>query len=342
MRIGDLDTAERVLVIAEIGNNHEGSLALAEDLIGLAVEAGADVVKFQTIVPERLVSSWQTERIAQLRRLCLPPEAFGHLRDVARSAGVQFLSTPFDCESVALLDPLVPAFKVASGDNDFVPLLEAVAATGKPVLLSTGMTDLAGVDMAQACMAQVWRRNGVKGELALLHCVSSYPTPPEEANLAAIGALARPGVTAGYSDHTLGIEAAVLSVALGARIVEKHFTLSKTYSSFRDHHLSADPADFSLMVRRIREVEMLLGTGAKSLLPCEAGVAAAARRSAVASGDFPHGTVLTPDHVLWVRPGGGVPPTDGHVLFGRVLRTAVTRGEVFSAENIEGGLPCAE
>lgn len=341
MNIGHLDADSRVVVIAEIGNNHEGSLELAEKLIHLAAEAGADVVKFQTIVPEKLVSPSQVERIAQLRRLCLPLDAFSRLQRVAAEAGVLFLSTPFDCDSVGVLNPMVPAFKVASGDNDFFPLLETIAATGKPVLLSTGMTDLAAVAAARTCLEAAWHAHGVTGELALLHCVSSYPTPAEDANLGAIAALAGPGVTVGYSDHTLGIEACVLAVALGARIIEKHFTIDKACSSFRDHQLSADPVEFATMVRRIREAEVMLGTGRKVPLQCEAGVAGAARRSAVAAADLPAGTVIASDHVLWVRPAGGIAPSQAQHLVGRVLRTGVTRGDMFAAEHIEGGLPCA-
>lgn len=342
MKIGHLDSAERVLIIAEIGNNHEGSVALAEELIGLAADAGADAVKFQTIVPEALVSPLQVERIAQLHRLCLPLDAFAHLRAVAEEAGVVFLSTPFDCASVAVLNPLVQAFKVASGDNDFFPLLETIAATGKPVILSTGMTDLGGVAAARACLEKAWREQGVDGEMALLHCVSSYPTPAGEANLAAIATLAGQGLTVGYSDHTLGIEAAVLSVALGARIIEKHFTISKTYSSFRDHQLSADPGDLALMVQRVRDAEEMLGSGAKAQYPCEQGVAAAARRSAVAACDLPAGTVIGPEHVLWVRPAGEIGPAQARMLTGRVLRAPLRRGEPFTVEGIGGDLPCAE
>lgn len=341
MKIGRLDTDTRVLVIAEIGNNHEGSLELAERLIHLAADAKADAVKFQTIVPEKLVSPAQTERIAQLRRLCLPLEAFARLQRVAEEAGVLFLSTPFDCESVALLNPMVPAFKVASGDNDFFPLLEAIAGTGKPVLLSTGMADLAAVAAARACLEAAWRAHDLSGQLALLHCVSSYPTPMEEANLGAIATLAGSGVPAGYSDHTLGIDACVLAVPLGARIIEKHFTIDKAYSSFRDHQLSADPAEFATMVRRIREAEAMLGTGQKVPRQCEAGVAGAARRSAVAATNLPAGTVLTTANVLWVRPAGGISPAQAHNLVGRVLCADVARGEMIAAQHIEGGLPCA-
>lgn len=341
MYIGSHNLDRRVLVVAEIGNNHEGSHALAEEMIGRAAVAGADAVKFQTIVPELLIAPDQVERLAQLRRLCLPPEAFARLKRTADAAGVLFLSTPFDLESAALLTPLVAAFKIASGDNTFYPLLEAVAATGKPVILSTGLADGRQVAAAQACLKRGWLARGLVGELALLHCVASYPTAPEAANLAAIRTLAGTGLPVGYSDHTLGIEAAVLAVGLGARIVEKHFTVSKTHSAFRDHALSADPAELAEMVRRIREAETLLGSGDKVPQPCEAPTAAAARRSATAACDLPAGACLSPQHVRWLRPGGGLPPERAQALVGARLRNPVRRGQRFAASDFEGGDPCA-
>ena len=341
MRIGCHDLDRSVLIVAEIGNNHEGNPAVAAEMIGLAAAAGADAVKFQTIVPQRLMRPDQTERLKQLRRLCLPPEAFAGLRAVADAAGVLFLSTPFDLESVLLLAPLVCAFKIASGDNNFFPLLEAVAATGKPVVLSTGMADAGGVADARACLEAAWRNRGIAGELALLHCVASYPTLPAAANLAAIRTLAATGLTVGYSDHTLGIEAAVLAVAAGARIVEKHFTVSKTASAFRDHALSADPADLAAMVRRIREAETYLGDGRKEPQTCEMATMAAARRSAVAACDLPAGTRLSPEHLVWLRPGGGIPPNQAACLVGAVLNKAVKRGERLMAAHLEESDPCA-
>lgn len=327
MRIGHKDTDSQVIVVAEIGNNHEGSLEAALELVERAAQAGVDAVKFQTIVPELLVGPEQTGRLEQLRRLCLPWEAFPALRQAADDAGLIFLSTPFDLESARFLDPLVPAYKIASGDNDFFPLLEAVAATGKPVLLSTGLCGLPQVQAAKAVLERIWARDGRHGELALLHCVASYPTPPQEANLRAIGALAGLGVTPGYSDHTLGVEAAVLAVALGARVVEKHFTLDKNRSDFRDHQLSADPAELRQLVERVRQAELLVGHGDKAVMPCEAQTLVAARRSAVAAVDLAEGETLAPKHVLWLRPGGGIAPSQAVALYGKRLCRSVRRHE---------------
>lgn len=326
MLIGPVDLAKEVLVVAEIGNNHEGDLALAEDLIVRAASAGAQAVKFQTIVPERLVGPDQTKRLEQLRRFALSEADHRRLHRVAVDAGVMFLSTPFDLGSVAMLAPLVPAFKVASGDNDFMPLLERVAEMGKPVLLSTGMTDLAGAKAAMNAIRGPWRVMGIDPGLVLLHCVSAYPAPASEANLRAIAALASLGVTVGYSDHTLGVGAAPMAVALGARVIEKHFTIAHDHSDFRDHKLSADPAQLKELVERVREANVLLGDGIKRVMPSEIETAKAARRSIVAIRDLPAGHVLAPGDLTWLRPAGGLPPGRESALIGRRLRRSVPAG----------------
>ena len=328
MRISDHDLDRRVFVIAEIGNNHEGSYALAEDLVGLAAGAGVDAVKFQTIVPERLVSKDQEDRLRQLRRFQLTYGEFERLHAVAHGEGVEFLSTPFDVESVAFLAPLVPAFKIASSDNTFRPLLRAVAGTGKPLLLSTGLVGSAEIAGIKRFVNERWASLGVSQDLALLHCVTSYPTPPSEAGLLAIPYLKETfGTTVGYSDHTLGIKAGVLAVAVGARIVEKHFTLDKHYSTFRDHQLSADPSEMKELVDRIREAEEMLGMYGKEIQPSERGVVRALRRSVVASRDLGRGHVLGPDDVLWLRATDGWSPSDEDGFVGRALQADVCSGE---------------
>lgn len=327
MKIGNIDLSREVLVIAEIGNNHEGDFGRAVEMIHAAAAAGAQAVKFQTIIPERLVAAEQTARIAQLGRYAFSRDQFTKLAAIARSAGVMFLSTPFALEVVSWLDELVPAFKIASGDNDFHQLLAAVAATGKPVLLSTGMADLAGIRNACQTIENAGQPGKTRSEIVLLHCVSAYPTPPEQANLSAIATLAREtGQVTGYSDHTLGIAAAVSSIALGARVVEKHFTLSKTQSDFRDHALSADPAELAALVQQIRLAQAMLGSGEKTPRPAEAATTAAARRSIVARTALPAGHVLTAGDLDWLRPGGGLQPGQENLIVGRRTIRAVAQG----------------
>lgn len=326
MLVGNFDLDRRVLIVAEIGNNHEGDFKRAVAMIDAAAAAGTDAVKFQTIVPERLVAPGETARLAQLARFAFTPEQFAHLAEAAAKSNVMFLSTPFDLDSVTVLDPLVPAFKIASGDNDWPALLRAVARTGKPILLSTGLAGLSEVARAKSTIDAEWAKIGKEPGLVVLHCVSAYPTPPDEANLAAMRALATLGVVTGYSDHTLGAEAAVLSVALGGRVIEKHFTLDHDQSDFRDHKLSADPQEFADMVKRVRTAEGMLGDGNKRQLAAEAGVAAAARRSVYAARDLAAGAVLSEADMTALRPAGGIAAADMDSLVGRRLARPVTAG----------------
>ena len=327
MKIGPIDLDQEVLFVAEIGNNHEGDFGLAREMIHAAAAAGAQAVKFQTIVPARLVAAPQAARLEQLERFAFTREQFAELASIANAAGVMFLSTPFAPEVVPWLDELVPAFKIASGDNNFSPLLRAVGARGKPVLLSTGMADLPAIDAACKTIEAASPDPAHPGEIVLLHCVSAYPTPPEQANLGAIKTLAMSGRTPGYSDHTLGVEASVLAVALGARIIEKHFTLSKTQSGFRDHALSADPAELTALIARARQAVVLLGGGGKAPQAAEAATAAAARRSIVAREPLNAGHRIGIEDLDWLRPGHGLPPGQEDQLVGRRLRCAVGKGE---------------
>jgi len=337
MKIGKIDLSRDVMIIAEIGNNHEGNVALAEELVGEAARAGVHAVKFQSIVPEHLVAPDQTTRLEQLRRYQLSPESHARLARVAADNGVMFLSSPFSLDAVDMLDPLVPAFKVASGDNDHVPLLERIAITGKPVLLSTGMTTLDGVAYSLGLLTRAWGCAGIADPgLVLLHCVSAYPTPSGQANLMALRSLAGLGHVVGYSDHTLGIDAAVMSVALGARVIEKHFTLSKNQSEFRDHQLSAEPHELKALVERVAEANMMLGDGVKRIMPAEEATAQAARRSICAARDLPAGGVIAPQDLLWLRPAGGLPPGSERRLLGRRLVKAVVAGERLNADSVEG------
>ncbi|MBI4042391.1 MAG: N-acetylneuraminate synthase family protein [Deltaproteobacteria bacterium] len=335
MIIDSHDTDQKVFIIAEIGSNHEGNFTLAEELIGLAAEAGADAVKFQTIVPERLISPKEKDRLTQLRKFQLSDSEFESLSRTARQEGVLFLSTPFDIESARFLNSLVPAFKIASGDNDFYPLLSFVVRLGKPILLSTGFLTMPEIIEIRRFVSKVYSADQLKSKMAFLHCVSSYPTLPHDANLLAIQSLLSLDLTIGYSDHTLGIEAPLLAVALGARVIEKHFTKDKNYSDFRDHCLSADPKEMKDLVQRIREVEILLGDGVKKMEEGEKGNLLKMRRSATAIRDLPAGRLLTREDIAWLRPGGGIPPKDEEKLLGRALRQPIARGEKIALNDLQ-------
>jgi sialic acid synthase SpsE len=329
MRIGPHDSSERVLVVAEIGNNHEGDAALALEMVERAAEAGAHAVKLQAIEPRELVRPDQAERIAQLERFRLDPADHERAAARAHELGMAFLCTPFSLNAVDWLEPFVDAYKIASGDNDFVPLIESAARRGKPVIVSSGMGALDAARRAR----DVVRAGGA--EFAVLHCVSAYPTPLEAAHLATIPALARElGCEAGYSDHVLGVEACVVAAALGARILEKHFTLDHDQSDFRDHQLSADPAELAALCEAVARVEQLLGDVAAGVLPEEEAVAAAARRSICAAADLPAGRVLALEDLAWLRPGDGLHPGSESELLGKTLARDVSAGEPLSLADV--------
>jgi len=335
MKIGPLDTKEKVLVIAEIGNNHEGRYTLAEEMIGLAAEAGADVVKFQTIIPRRLVSAQQKERIKQLNKFQLSYNEFGKLAKVAKNQGVIFLSTPFDIDSALFLNDIVPAFKIASGDNDFYPLIKVIAKTGKPIIMSTGLMSFDEVKTSADFIRDIWKQNSIDQELVLLHCVSSYPTPIENANILTISKLEQIGDVVGYSDHTLGIDVAIASVAAGARIIEKHFTIDNNYSDFHDHRLSANPIDFKEMVKRIRIAEKMLGSGEKIPTDSELKAKKNIRRSVVAKHNLPAGHIIKLGDLDWVRPGEGLRPGQEKELIGKKLIKAIDGGSKIKQVYVE-------
>lgn len=330
MRKGIGDLAAGILIVAEIGNNHEGDVERAGRMIEEAARCGAGAVKFQTFQTEHYVGYSDAERFKRLKGFELPYECLPSLAEAAHRRGLLFLSTPFDLESAARLDPIVDVFKVASGDNDFIPLLERLAASAKPIIISTGSSDVATVDRAVSVIRRVRQGRPEGDDIALLHCVSAYPVPPEEANLLSIPFLAQryPGLPIGYSDHVLGIEACLAAAALGARILEKHFTLDKNLSDYRDHRLSADPAEMAELVRRIRIVEAMRGEAVKRIQPCEEPLRRSLRRSVAAASDLPQGHRLGAGDITWVRPGGGLPPGEEWKVLGRRLARPVRFGEM--------------
>jgi len=336
MKIGEFDLEDRVLIVAEIGNNHEGNFEVARELVRQAVECGADAIKFQTFKTEHFVSKSDTQRFNRLKSFELSYPQFEELSHLTKSLGKLFISTPLDLASAEFLDQIVDAYKIASGDNNFYPLIECAAKTGKPMIVSSGLTDLAQLTKTKQFVEAQWRKRGIKQELAILHCVSSYPVPPEQANLAAIPFLARElGCVIGYSDHTIGIDACLIAVALGAQIIEKHFTLDKSYSDFRDHQLSADPSEMKRFIEQVGRVRSMLGRPEKDIQPCEAPLLPLIRRAIVAADELPAGHRLRFSDLTWLRPPNGLTPGDEGQLIGRKLNRALAFGETIELSDLE-------
>ena len=253
-------------IIAEIGNNHEGSIKNAIRLIKAAKKSGADAVKFQIFNPYKYSSVKDKKRIKQLKKFALKKTDIKKLKKECEKLGIVFFATPFDLESAKFLNKKQNFFKISSGDNDYIDLLEKVRSFRKPVIISTGLTDIKGILKVVKYFQKV-KFYKKKENLCLMHCVSAYPASIKNINLKSISFLKKrfPNITIGYSDHTLGYKVACLSYVLGAEIIEKHFTLSNNFSSFRDHKVSCDPKSFKKFVNEINKLKIILGNLNKRL-----------------------------------------------------------------------------
>lgn len=334
MKIAGFDTAKSPLLIAEIGNNHEGSFKVACELVKRAAESGADAVKFQAFRPDYYVSRSDEARHSRLTAFELHLDQFCALSELARESGLLYIVTPFDLEFARALVPVVDSFKIASGDNDFIPLINYVCKSEKPLIISTGLLFFEDVDRLVKHVVDL-RKRFVDDDFAILHCGCAYPVPPSEANLLAIPRMReRLSCEVGYSDHTVGVEAAIAAVALGATIIEKHFTLSKTYSNFRDHQLSADPTELKIISESIKRVAAMRGDGEKIITSSEMENLTAVRRSIVASRNLAAGHVIRDSDLTWIRVKRGIAPGNESRLVGRQLLNEKSFGDVIEWQDL--------
>lgn len=336
MKIASLDLDSGRGLIAEIGNNHEGNPEVALKLADAAVDAGAHLVKVQIIDPHRLVNRSEENRIAQLTSFKLGREVFLEMARRVRARGALFMASVFDCESLVEWAPELDAIKIASGDLNFDQLLVTAARTGKPIVLSTGMSTYDEIARAVGVIkAELPKGVPVSDRLALLHCMSLYPTALEQVNLSAMVALReRLGLTVGYSDHSLGLDAALMSLALGARIVEKHFTLDRNYSAFRDHSLSSEPEEFSRLAKIVNSADAMMGRGFRDEERVDSATRKAARRCIVTKRPIDAGAQLTADDLDYIRPATGYAPSDAHAIIGRRAVTALPAHHVLRGDDL--------
>ncbi len=319
------------IIIAEAGVNHNGNMDIAKRLIDAAADAGVDYVKFQTFKTENLVSfnaptaeyqkaaTQETSQYAMLKRLELNEQQHIELIEYCNKKGVKFLSTAFDMDSIDLLESLnLDLWKIPSGEITNYPYLARIAATGKPIIMSTGMCDTNDINNALDALIE----NGATNEsITLLHCNTQYPTPYEDVNLLAMNTIKSDyGLATGYSDHTQGIEIPIAAVALGACVIEKHFTLDRNMEG-PDHKASLEPAELKKMVEAIRIVEQALGSASKTVSPSEAQNKSIARKSIVAKRNIHKGETLTEDNITVKRPGNGISP----MKWREVIGTPATR-----------------
>jgi N,N'-diacetyllegionaminate synthase len=346
IHLGDRPIGEGapVFFIAEAGVNHNGSLKMAKELIDVAVEAGADAVKFQTYVAENVMTkdaekaSYQKEvtgsgetQYEMVKKMELNEEQHQELVEHCRRRGIMFLSTPFDFASIELLAKLeVPAYKISSGDLTNLPFLRALAEKKKPIILSTGLATLGEVEEAVQCIEGAGCH-----DLILLHCTTSYPTQYRDVNLRAMLTLKHAfQLPVGYSDHTPGSEVALAAVALGARIIEKHFTLDKNLPG-PDHRASLEPAELKSCIAAIRNIEAALGDGIKRCMAGELVNRDVARKSIVALQEITKGTVLTKELIGIKRPGHGIPPKYYEQLIGKVAKRTIKADQVMEFSDVE-------
>jgi len=344
MNIGGMDLSERTFVMAEAGSNHNGSLETAKELIDVAADAGADAVKFQTFRAEDMYvrGSGEAEYLDDDRSIYeiiesmeMPYEWIPKLHDYCEDAGVVFMSTPFDERSADELEEFVPAYKIASYTMSHHPFLRHVASKDKPIIMSTGAHELDEVRES----VEVLRDAGAE-DIVLLHCVASYPTPLESANVRAVETLSNEfSLPAGLSDHTLDpVVAPSTAVALGASVVEKHFTLDKSMEG-PDHEFALEPDELDKMVSAIRKTEKVLGRGEVDVLDAEEELHEIARRRIHAARDIEEGEFISEDDIEVLRSGRrkkGLEPKFYEEVVGRTAETGIEKGEGVTWEDIGG------
>lgn len=332
-----------VFIIAEIGVNHNGDIEIAKKLIDSAKEAGTNCVKFQTFFSDEMIStsaplaeyqqstSDVSNQYELVKKLELDKEAFMELKNYAENKGLFFLSTPFDMKSVDILDELgIEAFKISSGEINNKPLIEKIASCKKPIILSTGTSNLAEIKEATTWIS----KKGVT-DLVLLQCTSSYPTKIEDCNLLTIPLLKNEfNVPIGFSDHTIDSLSAIVSIGLGARIIEKHITLDRNMDG-PDHKLSLSPDELKIFVQNIRNAEKSLGTGKKVCLPCEEDVKKIARKSLVTIRSIKKGEKIHSEDIGIKRPAGGIEPKFFEKIIGKKASRDLKLGEAINWNDIE-------
>ena len=321
----------RVILVAEIGNNHEGDFGLAREMVAAAAECGADAVKFQHFVPSRYVAISEDSRRARLQQFALNNDQLLELFDLSRSLGLVPFATAFDVETQDWLSQHQKILKIASADNTFSDLIQSAGLSSLPTIVSTGF--LSSHEILD--LEKDWR-NKFDTPFALLHCVAAYPAAHDDLNLLSISHLSRaiPRTPVGFSDHSIGITAALTAVALGAFLIEKHFTIDHNHSDFRDHQLSANPAELTELAKGIRLIERSMGNGVKEVTSSELAHQELVRRSAAAKYALPAGTKILKADIIYLRPGNGFPPSREAELLGRLLIRNIKEGETITESDV--------
>ena len=324
-------TKKKVMIIAEIGNNHEGNFEIAKKLIDKAKSCKVDAVKFQTFNRNFFYANDQKKIHKKLKKFNLSFEEFKKLSRYAKKKKLIFFSTPLDILSAENLNNIQNLFKVASSDNNYFDLIKKIISFKKDIIISTGYADIKLLKKIENKILKSWGNKKNKLNLAFLHCVSSYPTEFAESNIFSIKYLKKnlsKKTIIGYSDHTVGIETSLLAVALGAKIIEKHFTLDKNFSNFRDHALSSDPKEMKILVKKIRLLEKMMKNDKKTPQLSEIKSIKLNRRSCAASKNLKAGIKIFAKDIIGVRPMLGIPINNKTVFIKKKLKKDLKMGSI--------------
>lgn len=324
---------KKTFIIAEIGNNHEGSYNVACKLVKEAKKAGVDAVKFQTYDTKNYVNQSEPKRFKRLKKFELTKEEFYKLSKLAKKNDLKFISTPFDIESATFLNTIVDCFKISSGDNNYHQLIKKILDFRKNTIISTGLLDYNEILNLYKLVKKCKFDNS---KIAFLHCVSSYPVRDEEANLLSISFLKKKiPTTIGYSDHTIGVNASIASFVLGAKIIEKHFTLDNNFSNFRDHKISLNPKNMEYMVKSIRSIERMMGKEEKKIQISEKENFISMRRSIYTSKIIKKNDKINLSNIKVVRPYTSLFPADLKKIIGKKLKKDLDKNSTIYLNNLK-------
>ncbi len=323
----------KTFIVAEIGNNHEGNINTALKLVDKAKEAGADAVKFQTYQINKFLSkNYDKKSIKRLKKFSFTYDQFYKIRNYCKKKNITFFSTPLDIESAIFLNKIQNIFKISSGDNNYYDLIKVIKSFKKPIIISSGLLNETKLKILIKFITHNWLKN--KEALSILHCTTSYPVEKNYVNLRVIPNLIHKykNIVVGYSDHTIGIDAAVFASVLGAKIIEKHFTLDKNFSDFRDHKLSADPKEMKDLISKINLSETLLGNSVKKIQFSEKKFLLSARRSLAVNKDFSKNYKLRNNDLVFLRPNLGF--TKRSLLVGKNLKKNIKKEMIIKKDYI--------
>jgi len=330
MKFKDLLSKKKTIIVAEIGNNHEGNFDVAAKLIDKAAKCGVDAVKFQTFIPKYFISNdYNKKAINKLKKFQLSFQQFEKLSIIAKRKNLLFFSTPLDLKSAIFLNKIQDVFKISSGDNDFVDLLKKVFSFNKSTIISTGLSEISSLKKTYS-LAKKYFKNKTDKKLIFLHCVTDYPVEDKYVNLNSINILKKnfPNLNIGYSDHSLGIRACSSAIPLGVKLIEKHFTLDNNFSDFRDHKISLSPHSMKILVDEIRNIELIMGQNKKIIQTNEKKNLINARRSYASIKNIKKNQKILRKDLIMLRPRLGFTESNEKRILGKKLRKNVKAGYI--------------